>query len=159
MPEKICITCNTLKPLSEYYKHAAMKDGHLGKCKECQKANTKKNYNPDRERIRNVKPHRVAARAAYQKTEAGKAAMRRGRDKWREKNTIKRAAHIIVGNAVRDGKITKPDSCEECGCTPKRLHGHHDDYTQPLNVRWLCPKCHTAWHKAYDALKEYGNDR
>jgi hypothetical protein len=35
--KKICFKCNTEKPLSDYYKHKKMGDGHLGKCKECTK--------------------------------------------------------------------------------------------------------------------------
>lgn len=35
--------------------------------------------------------------------------------------------------------------CEQCG--ELQVHGHHDDYTKPLEVRWLCPPCHRDWHK------------
>jgi len=58
----------------------------------------------------------------------------------------------MVTNAVRDGKIIKPDSCEQCGTTG-RLHGHHDDYSKPLKVRWLCVACHHQWHAKYGEAK------
>ena len=37
---KSCFKCTQLKPLSEYYKHKEMADGHLGKCKSCTKTDT-----------------------------------------------------------------------------------------------------------------------
>ena len=37
---KACIRCNTMLPLSEYYKHSKMGDGHLNKCKKCCKVRT-----------------------------------------------------------------------------------------------------------------------
>lgn len=42
MKTKICFKCNTDKPLSDYYKHKAMGDGHLNKCKDCTRKDTKK---------------------------------------------------------------------------------------------------------------------
>ena len=76
----------------------------------------------------------------------------RSKKRYTEQNTIKRAAHILLGNAVRGGKIEKPGKCSECGSTG-RIHGHHDDYSLPLVVRWLCSGCHTDWHKANGEAK------
>ncbi len=49
---KVCFKCNIDKPLTEYYKHRQMSDGHLNKCKDCTKSDTKKraidlSVNPD----------------------------------------------------------------------------------------------------------------
>ena len=41
METKICFKCNIEKALSEYYKHKQMGDGHLNKCKDCTKNDTK----------------------------------------------------------------------------------------------------------------------
>lgn len=69
---------------------------------------------------------------------------RRGRRKARV-DPAKRRAHREVENAKRRGDLVVPDVCEGCG-REARLDGHHDDYERPLDVRWLCRRCHRATH-------------
>ena len=100
----------------------------------------------DAKRYRND-PSRREGTELYSKTEAGKAVHRKAKDKWLSSNPVKRAAHTKLGNALRSGTIVKPLVCECCGGRPSRLNGHHDDYSKPLSVRWLCGVCHSAWHE------------
>ena len=150
---KNCFKCNIHQPLSEFYKHKAMADGHLNKCKTCTKIDVSKNrsenidYYLEYDRARANVQKRVDARSAYSKTEDGMAAHRIARQKWIDSNKIKRAAQIMVGNAVKSGRLIKGVSCECCGKTNLRLNGHHDDYAKPLEVRYLCSSCHCKWHK------------
>jgi ribosomal protein S27AE len=150
--EKPCRECGVTKPLDQYYKHKAMADGYLNKCIECVKSRVKKHREENIDRIREYDakranwPRRIAARKEYAKTEAGKLALKKARESYMQKFPIKRAAHIIFRNAVRDKRVEKQDICSECGSNTN-VEGHHDDYTKPLDVRWLCKMCHTEWHK------------
>jgi hypothetical protein len=64
---------------------------------------------------------------------------------WRAANPERQALWRAVRDAVRDGLLTKPDACEACGA-PGYIEGHHDDYSKPLEVRWLCSPCHKEQH-------------
>lgn len=90
-------------------------------------------------------PHRVEMREKYQQTPIGAEAMRRGKRKYIRANPEKRGAHIAVGNALRDGKLFR-QPCEKCG---KRAQAHHDDYSKPLEVRWLCTTHHREHHREH----------
>ena len=152
MIQKKCFKCLHVKPLSEFYKHSQMADGHLNKCKECNKHDVRLNrsdkisYYRAYDRVRANMPDRVNARKIYSKTDAAKISYIKGRKKWVENNAIKYAASVIVNNAVRDGKLEKKHLCEICGCSGT-IHGHHDNYAKALDVRWLCQTCHCEWHK------------
>ena len=150
--EKQCFKCGETKHLSAFYKHKMMADGHVNKCKECNKRDVRENrdakidYYREYDRSRANNPDRVEAREKYQKTDAGKSSANTSKKRHAKKNPIKLLAARIVNNAVRDGRLTKSYVCSECGSCG-RIHGHHDDYAFPLVVRWLCSKCHTKWHK------------
>lgn len=54
-------------------------------------------------------------------------------------------ARAYANTYQRRGKIA-PRPCENCGAP--QAEKHHDDYSKPLVVRWLCRCCHVAQHKA-----------
>lgn len=152
MKTKPCQSCETAKPLAEYYAHNSASDGLRSKCKPCMRRAAIDNrarklaYYREYDRERATRESRVAARLAYQATPHGRRAVNESKRQWRERNTIKRAANIQVARAVKDGRLVRPGACEDCAGGTK-LHGHHDDYALPLSVRWLCAKCHRAWHR------------
>ena len=152
MGKKTCKKCGEEKPASQFYKHPRSADGLDCSCKECRKKAVRENRRKNAEYYREYDAmrfrrdqHRRDAIKAYAKTKAGRESHKKASAKWRSANPEKRAAHVILGNRLRDGKITKPDKCQECGATG-RIHGHHEDYSKPLEVDWLCPSCHAKRH-------------
>lgn len=69
-------------------------------------------------------------------------------EKNREKLLPQRRAHELVMFAVKLEIIKRPEKCEKCmkECKP---HGHHTDYSKPLDVVWLCHSCHKLEHLKY----------
>jgi len=86
-----------------------------------------------------------AVKKRYRKTEKYLAAHREYQRKYRERTKEKKKANNALNNAIRDGHIERPGECSSCGkkCMPD---GHHSDYSQPLNVKWLCRTCHVELH-------------
>jgi hypothetical protein len=133
---KQCFRCGEVKPLSEYYRHPRMQDGHLGKCKACTRADVRANRRKRRdhyaayERERNQQFVRRVLRLRYQ---------RRTMVRHREKA----AARSAVARAVRRGRLVRRP-CEVCGDT--KTDAHHVDYARPLDVQWLCRRHHADAH-------------
>lgn len=132
MPEKMCFRCGETKPLSEFYVHPDMADGHLGKCKACTRGDVATRYRATRsarrayERKRAQDPERKIHAAEYQ---------RRARKRSPEKDNARKA----VRAALLSGDL-KRMPCELCG--DPRSQAHHADYSRPLDVEWLCFRCH-----------------
>jgi ribosomal protein S27AE len=59
--------------------------------------------------------------------------------KWAHKNPDKKRAHGNLYYGLKTGKVVK-QTCEVCQET--KVDAHHDDYSKPLEVRWLCRKHH-----------------
>ena len=62
---------------------------------------------------------------------------------WNGKSRDKLEAHAAVRVALRKGTLRR-GQCEVCGSF--LVDAHHDDYAQPLLVRWLCRRHHQALH-------------
>lgn len=70
---------------------------------------------------------------------------------WRASHPEKFRAHLAVGRAVKTGKLTRLP-CEVCGDVNSQ--GHHEDYSRPLEVMWLCQKHHSARHMEMERIDE-----
>ncbi len=158
---KICIGCNEELELQAFYKHKDMKDGHLGRCKECCKevnnANRRQRveYYRSYDRERSNLTKRVKARSVYAGSKEGRESLKRGKKEWAARNKEKRSAHSIFWNGIKSGKVVKKP-CEICGET--KVHGHHEDYKRPLDVIWLCDKHHILWHKIDRIRKRFNRN-
>lgn len=60
----------------------------------------------------------------------------------------KTVAYYAVFRALKSGVLVRPSACSRCPSS-KPIDAHHDDYSAPLAVRWLCRSCHMKWHRAH----------
>jgi hypothetical protein len=139
---KRCFRCGNEKPLSEFYKHPRMADGHLGKCKTCTKQDVKTRYYAKFECVK------AYERVRFQSLER-KRKIRIYARLSRQKNPQKWKARDAVHWAVKTGKLVRPDRCSHCQAIGP-VQAHHTDYSKPLDVVWCCFACHRkVFHGQY----------
>ena len=146
---KKCFKCKEQKAISNFYRHPAMGDGYLGKCKKCAKKDVQERFdrlckNPkwlmkERDRCRKKQ-------ARYRSLGLASPSKPGSQKRWQLKYPERRKAHILAAYAEKRGRLVPPTVCEDCS-QPSKLHKHHDDYSKPLSVKWLCPKCHGIAHR------------
>jgi len=153
---KRCFKCKEIKPLPEFYSHPSMADGHLNKCKECAIYDARKHRAANIERIRNYDRNRPNAaernlsflKASKRRRASSEEYRRRANERarrWAKANAHKKRATVNVRRAILSGKM-KRQPCEVCG-TELLVQAHHEDYSKPLDVRWLCVKHHAERHR------------
>lgn len=160
MKEKICFKCGRLLPLSSFYRHSGMADGHLNKCKDCTHKDTKTNRKEKedyyKEYDRNRPNHKERIDNNRERQEKLKETepevfitKRRNRyNNYKSNYPDKYRAHTFVNNAIRDGRLQKVPYCENCS-GGYRVQAHHESYNIEdwLKVIWLCGDCHKKRHK------------
>lgn len=62
-----------------------------------------------------------------------------------ERFALQRRAYYVVREALRKGHLER-GSCEVGGGCSGRVEGHHEDYSHPLDVTWLCRSHHLDRH-------------
>lgn len=82
-------------------------------------------------------------RTNTQRRESLRANWRRATANAMEKHPEKWEARRLTRLAVLKGELEQ-GVCEVCGV--EETQAHHDDYSKPLNVRWLCKKHHYEEH-------------
>lgn len=142
----LCHTCQQDKGPGGFYA------SNRTRCKECVKESVRANrlvkidYYRAYDRMRGSMPHRVAARAEYQKTDAYRISHQKALRTYQEAHPDRQKARIKLGNALKRGKIKPWPVCAVPECDQKP-EAHHPDYSAPLSVVWLCKRHHTAAHQ------------
>jgi hypothetical protein len=139
---KECFKCKAVKPFEDFYKHPRMPDGHVNKCKECNKKDVTNNRNKNLEKIR------AYDRARGKNSDRIKAVTEIARA-WRAEDLRRGAAHSSVARAIRNGTLVRQPCC---WCGEAKSVAHHEDYDKPLDVKWLCQSCHKKRHKELKEL-------
>ncbi len=125
---KTCSSCHLRKDESGFSIRKASRDGLTYVCKPCKRA-----Y--DNNRLPSIRDKRKLYRVRHYR-ENRERLNKEARD-YRKKYPLKVRAREAVRNALRDGRLHK----EPCYCGEVKVEAHHEDYSRPLNVEWLC-----NWH-------------
>ncbi|KKL87413.1 hypothetical protein LCGC14_1934930 [marine sediment metagenome] len=151
---KVCTKCGLVKKQSEFYRDKSRKDGLHCWCKSCRKKSEQSGVGRESSRIRGrawyLKNKQLTVNRAVQwaKDSPKRRAeiLAKSNKRRRAKHPEKSKAHSAVQHALRTGRLTK----EPCFCGETEVEGHHEDYNKPLDVIWLCRKCHLYKHKKKD---------
>ena len=133
---KTCKVCKSQYGLDQFPVDKRNKDGRTGQCIECTKIYKRERRRSrhehytkhDRERSKSTK--RMVANAVRYK-------------QWKLSNPIKDKAKSLVRSAIRAGILTRKPCVI---CNNATSYGHHEDYSKPLEVVWLCQIHHRARH-------------
>lgn len=111
-----CSRCHEMRPRTEFRKDPCILDGLSVRCRACDV---------------------IVVTEAKQKNQAHYTAYARSVPKEKAR------AWAAVHAAIKKGVLVR-QACEVCG--EQKTDAHHDDYSKPLDVRWLCHMCHEAHH-------------
>ena len=150
-----CKRCGMEKPIGEFPTYRARGIvGHRHSCRACWnsqwskviRTHNNRYYHEnkggyrDRQKDRTANQHRADPVSHYM----------RNLD-YEKRHPERHAAKVSVMIAVRDGRLVR-QPCEVCG--KSKVHAHHDDYREPLQVMWLCPYHHGERHRLIHRVRE-----
>ena len=143
--DKKCKKCGLTKPLASFPIRAAMRDGHRNECLDCKLAYQQAWV----ARMRKDPGYVAMDRARHRAKSAERRANGKAKPtnyatvkRWIKRNRHAQRAHWKASKAQMGGVLVKPQACEQCGARRRQLEKHHPDYSKPLEVLWLCSKCH-----------------
>ncbi len=164
---KLCRKCETEKEIKDF---RILKNGkNRTICINCDREYARERYRKNRKsELKKNKDYRESNKETLKlkrRKRTGSIERRIGRDPLKYKETVRRRtknyrekhpekikAHGKVRAALKINELSKPVECEICK-KKKILEAHHEDYSRPLEVIWICRQCHIKLHRK--KLDEY----
>jgi len=128
-----CSSCGEEKPLEEFHRNRGKPAGRSDMCRSCRSI-----Y----DRTQNAKPERIEKFKQYRQEES---TMMRNRERSRQAYINCPEAYkakALVSRLISLGLIER-EPCQVCA-SEEDIHAHHDDYSRPLEIIWLC-RAHHWW--------------
>ena len=149
--EEVCNKCEKILPVTDF--HKCPKQGRSKQCKKCRCEQNRKRYKSKKEKILKQQRKRYQSKREsilerhrrYCQTEEGKKSRREISKRARERNPDRQRVYARVKYAIQTGRLKR----EPCKCGEESVEAHHEDYSYPLDVAWLCKKCHAALHHSH----------
>lgn len=156
--------CKQTKPLNDFYSNPSGTKGRATYCKPCSRKYASRRIMP---------PEMREKRRAYMRQWSKSPEQKKRMRQWREANreTIREKARqytavrlangkmaayrktprfllmqgaaMMVRGALGLGLITKQPCAQ---CSNPHSNAHHEDYSRPFAVEWLCKNCHATHH-------------
>lgn len=133
---KACTKCGVVQPASAFNRDRSRKDGLCCWCQTCGRAQSLKYWYRNHETL--------LAKRIEGRDDGDRARGREEAARQQQCNPDKVRARQMFGNAVKRGRIQR-QPCEKCGVP--NAQGHHEDYSKPYDVRWMCRRCHAIEHR------------
>ncbi len=142
---KACTECETVKAIAKFHRNKRNKDGYMCICIECRFEYMSKYWDNNRQRSRdNAKIYetkRCREDEDYKKKRQGDFKARAL--VWKQNNKDKIRVHKRVAKAIKSGRLVRLPCVV---CDDPKSNGHHEDYSKPFDVIWLCRSHHVQLH-------------
>jgi hypothetical protein len=154
MDTKLCIKCNNIYPITEFYTASKNKDKLSSWCKQCHRISSKiSNKKWETNHLEELKVIRRIYARKYYKQHAD--IIRQKKQQWYKDNydIFKLTKNKYIAShkkQIRAQMIANKiyfiqEPCEVKGCLNK-AERHHPNYDRPKSIVWLCRKHHKAMH-------------
>ena len=110
-------------------------------CSKCGNTKPLESFSKDRAKKDGHRPECRKCDAKYRRTDS----YRSNHSRYKAQSPEKQKAHRLINKAIKSGELTRPSTCSKCG-NNGAIEAHHEDYTKPRDIVWLCRTCHAQRH-------------
>ncbi len=147
---KQCKICRQIKPLQDFHKDRKLSDGRFNECKVC---NNNRRIRYKTIEFTNIewRERRIQYHYDRQHLYTPNVSIEK-RNEYAKKQRLKRKKENHA-RYLANKEYPHNQPCEVCGSI--LTERHHDDYSKPLEIRWLCKIHHEDHHKEQNKIKRY----